>query len=68
MSLNTAVFVAPSFVINISFLKEKIRKKEKENPDLNHNRDNKNRLNDIIKEIKLTARMNPKNISSLKDD
>ena len=48
--------VLPSNVINVAPLQNKIRLKEKENPELSYHRDNEEYLKNIIKEIDLIAR------------
>lgn len=45
--------VLPSNVINMAPLQDKIRLKEKENPELSYHRDNEDYLKNIIKEINL---------------
>lgn len=48
--------VKPSFVVNISSLQEKIKKSERENPELNYHKDNEEYLKNIIDEITLLIR------------
>lgn len=48
--------VLPSNVINVAPLQNKIRLKEKDNPELSYHRDNEEYLKNIIKEIDLIAR------------
>lgn len=52
--------VLPSHVINISPLQEKIRLKQKKNPELSYHKDNEEYLKNIIKEIELIAKENKK--------
>ena len=48
--------VLPSNVINMAPLQDKIRLKEKENPELSYHKDNEEYLKNIMKEIELVAR------------
>ena len=48
--------VLPSNVINITPLQEKIRLKEKMNPELSYHKDNEDYLENIIKEMELLVR------------
>ena len=48
--------VLPSNVINMAPLQDKIRLKEKENPELSYHRDNEEYLKNIMKEIELITR------------
>ena len=48
--------VLPSNVINMAPLQDKIRLKEKENPELSYHRDNEEYLKNIMKEIEMITR------------
>jgi hypothetical protein len=48
--------VMPSYVINTSFLQEKIRRSQKANPELNYHKDNEKFLTNIMKEIAMITR------------
>ena len=48
--------VKPSYVINTSFLQEKIKKSKDTNPELNYHKDNEEFLINIMKEISMITR------------
>lgn len=48
--------VSPSYVINTSFLKERIKKRKDENPELWFHKDNEEFLGNIMKEIDMVTR------------
>lgn len=50
--------VKPSYVINTSFLQERIKKSKDENPELKYHKDNEEFLINIKKEIAMIARRN----------
>ena len=48
--------VKPSYVINTSFLQEKIKRSQDINPELNYHKDNEEFLLNIKREIAMTVR------------
>ena len=48
--------VCPSYVINTSFLQEKIKRTRDENPELRYHEDNEEYLKNIMAEIALITR------------
>lgn len=48
--------VKPSYVINISALRERIRKSKSSNPELNYHKDNEEFLINIMKELSMITR------------
>ena len=50
--------VMPSFVVNISYLYEQIKKSENANPELQYHEDNKAFLDNVMKEIQVIMRTN----------
>ena len=50
--------VMPSYVINTSYLHDRIKKSKEENPELRYHADNEAFLEDIIKEVQVITRVN----------
>ena len=48
--------VKPSYVVNASYLQERIRKSKATNPELNYHKDNEEFLKNIMKEISMITR------------
>ena len=50
--------VTPSYVVNTSYLQERIKKREEADPELKYHGDNDAFLEDIMKEIQMITRRN----------